>query len=234
MINIVKRMCDQRKGINSYTFSIELPEGSFEIFFAGNLDLYWSYNCKSNEIKNSVEKTFNITKDMGFFYNIIKELYENVRDYNIYTDSDCLHFEEEYMDDLKDRLKYSDSFNSQKLFSNNMVDWHSDDFSYDESSRLLIEPNGDDFKITFVRGLTDMGFFTYSVRICNSGSRYNPFNVCFMHMYHQLIEYNPSFSLEEDEEYQQLSFDDYLDDDCHQLSISEYLDELKLSRKKEN
>ena len=43
---------------------------------------------------------------------------------------------------------------------------------------------------------------TYSIRFRNSGSRYEPFNICFMQMYNELKNY---------------------DSNCHQIHIEEYL-----------
>lgn len=213
---------------SGYSFDINLEDGKFTIDFAGNLDLYWSYYCKGSDIKDTLQRSFIITKESGLFYDLIQELYANISDYDIYGGVDFLELDEEYREDLKTRLKEADKSNHKRLLINGIVDWHSDDYSYEDASRLLIEPNVEGFKITFVRGVTDMKMLTFAVRICNSGSRYNPFNVCFMNMYHKLVEYNPEL---ENKNLEELPI---VDEGYHQISINEYLDELKLTRKKDS
>ena len=99
--------------------------------------------------------------------------------------------------------KYYECKNNE-LFKDGKIDWYSDEFYEEIASRLLIEEDDDRFKVTFIKSKMgyDYTFTTYSIRFRNSGSRYNPFNVCFMNMYNALGEYNS---------------------DYHQIHIEEYL-----------
>ena len=86
--------------------------------------------------------------------------------------------------------------NRNDLYQNNKIDWYSDDFVYENASRLLIEKIDECFKITFIKSKKEYDdgiLMTYSVRISNSGSRYNPQNIEFMNMYDKLKEYENNF-----------------------------------------
>lgn len=203
-----------------YNFDIELVEGKFSITFAGNGDLYWNYKASSDEIRNLDRKTFTVGMQDYFLYSLINELYERIKNYDIYSGFDDEEITEEYKEELKNRLMEKDEYNSERLFQNGVIDYHSDDYSYEDSARLVIEKLMDSFRITFVKGIDDI-FPTFAVRIRNSGSSYDPFNICFMTMYHKLISYNPNYQYE-------LS-----NQELEQISIDEYLDGMKLVRKKD-
>ena len=83
----------------------------------------------------------------------------------------------------------------------------------DEASRFVLAPNDDYYILTFYKSKNYL-FQSYGVRIRNSGSRYNHFNVPFMRMYHRLCEY------------------DY-ESNYHQIHMEEYLYQKKLIKKKE-
>lgn len=193
-----------------YSFDIKLDDGVFNILFAGNLDLYWDYRCKYEELKNTEKKEFVISTKDGYIYELIDELYESIINYDVFSD------DLEYNEDLKVRMKESDESNSRKLIQNGIIDWHSDDYDYEETARLLIEKDGNSYKVTFVKGIVEYDRQTFAIRICNSGTRYPYFNNCFMKMYNKLTDYDPEM------------------DKYHQINIYEYLEDLKLVRKKES
>jgi len=202
----IEKSCEKRAYQELYAFKITTDDGIFFISFEGNLDLYWYYSCKWEELKNKEKKCFRITETDGFFYKILLELYESVKNYQIYDYSD---FSKEYIEDLKLRLMENDKHNTQKLLKNGKIDWHSDDGYYEDASRLLIELDNGDIIITFVKGITELERPTYTVRFRNSGSRYDPFNVCFMRMYNSLVE-NVKYLDEQNEEYHQISIKEYM------------------------
>lgn len=193
-----------------YMFNIHLDEGTFTIIFAGNLDLYW--NCDSNNVlEDAIEKEFLITKENYFLYSLFEKLYECIENYNfedIFLDED-----DAFLKSFQENLMAQDSNNAEKLFSNGVVDYHSDDYPYDEASTFKIEKLEDEYKLTFKKGKTNGDFITYAVRITNSGSRYPYFNMLFMNVYNKLKNYESEY---------------------HQIHIEEYLYELKRTRKKES
>ena len=153
----------EKNSLGYYTFKIQTDEGVFEISFQNNLDLYWRYINKKYILNEPEEKEFYITKENYFLYSLFEELYNNIKNNN-----------------------------QNDLFKNNKIDWYSDDFVYENASRLLIEKVNEYFKVTFIKSKKEYDdgiLMTYSVRISNSGSRYNPQNIEFMNMYDKLKEY---------------------------------------------
>ena len=65
-------------------------------------------------------------------------------------------------------------------------------FEANNISRFIIEKIDEDtFKLTFKKGIySEVPIQTFSIRISNSGSRYEPFNTVFMSMYKKLKEYD--------------------------------------------
>lgn len=204
-----------------YTFKITTEEGTFSISFCGNLDLYFNYECDKCILDEPSSKKFIITKENYFLYSIFDKLFEDVKNCNIYymDDDENLELEDDDIfsvcnrEELNNELRIREESNPRRLFKNNKVEWHSDDYDYDETSVLTIEKLEEEIEIVFNKGRTDVIPETFAIRICNSGSRHQPFNVLFMHLYHKLIEYNPEF---------------------HQIHIEELLYEMKRVRKKES
>jgi len=201
--------------VNNYDcFDICTDDGIFQIWFCGNLDLYFSYVYDGNKLTVPAVKDFYITKENYFLYSLFEELYNDVKDYNIF-DIDMFDSEEDWLKRKKDFIE-NDRYNPRKLFKDNKIEWHCDDFDYDEAGSFVIEKLDDCYKITFNKCKDDGSMFAMlastSVRIRNSGSRYGFFNVIFMRMYNKLRSYNPLF---------------------HQIHVEEYLYYKKLAKRKE-
>ena len=151
----------KNKNSNNYdTFDISTDNGTFQITFEGNQDLYWSYLYQGSIDKVPDHASFRITKENYFIYSLFDEI---------------------------------------KLYS--------DDFAFIyNASNFTIKKFKDIFIVTFTKSKTEefnsCYFPTYSVRIRNSGSRYEPFNIPFMSMYEKLKQCS---------------------NDYHQIHIEEYL-----------
>lgn len=102
--------------------------------------------------------------------------------------------------------------NQKRLFKDNKIDWHSDDFEYDDASRFVVEKIDDIYKVTIHKSKDNSIYTTYAIRFRNSGSGYSPFNITFMQMYQALKEY------------------DY-ENEYHQVHIEEYMYESSLVKK---
>lgn len=57
--------------------------------------------------------------------------------------------------DLSDVLKRQEESNTRRLFKNNKVEWHSDDYDYDEKSILTIE------KLNFAMMVVDIDLLMF-------------------------------------------------------------------------
>ena len=181
-----------KNGYNYDVFDIITNEGVIEISYENNLDLYWSYKYSGNIGKEDNYKEFVISKENYFIYLVFDELYNNIKKqepWNYYS---------------MDHEKVNDYNN---LFHDKMITWYSDDFcDIENASSFTIKKNSDKYLVIFNKSGIEMEngnyFETYFVRIRNSGSRYNPYNIAFMGMYQRLKEYNF---------------------DYHQIHIEEYL-----------
>lgn len=192
---------------NYEIFYIETKEGKFQISFANNLDLYWGFHPEESLLKCNNTKEFTITQEDYFIYNLFNELYEAIKNKTPYSNSP--------FDSSNKYDKYdNDFYNPEKLFKNNCIEWHSDDFEYDKASVLTIKKNDDEtFSIIFQKSKDDEFLFnTFFIRFRNSGSSYKPYNFTFMSMYNKLHQYNF---------------------DCHQIHMEEYVHRLGIKKQKE-
>lgn len=189
-------MITMKKRINANGYdviTIYTDDGSFSISFQGNLDLYWSINYTGKYKDVPEEKTFIITKENYYLYSSLEQLYKAIKEKRPYSNGP--------FDDLKSK-KINDKYNPYKLWNNNKIEWHSDDFSYDEASILTISKEKESFIIEFKRSTNKTFLLTHSVRFRNSGSYYDPYNVTFMNMYNRLKQY--------DFDYPQVHMEEYL------------------------
>jgi hypothetical protein len=211
----------KEKNEHGYIFTILTDDGKFDISFAGNLDLYWGNVYDGNILEEPNSKQFMITKGNYYLYSLFEELYENIKNCNVFTlDETSIFFCETVEElenkrreikDLNDDLKKSEKYNPNRLFRDGVIEWHCEDFPYEESSVVKIKKEKEKFIVIFEKSKNTDIYLTYHVRFRNSGSRYEPFNIVFMKMYHKLINYDPEY---------------------HQIHIEEYLYQKRMNHKK--
>lgn len=192
-----------------YWFEISIDNDIFKIYFMGNLDLFWKYQYKGDIRNIEDSKSFFITKENYFLFKLFDKLYNDIKNCDIYNAEAC--FNKDMFQEIRQYPIDTNSYSYNLLFHDDKIEWRSDDCLYEEASSFTVEAIGEFYKLTFKRGMVD-NFFTYNVRIRNSGSRYVPFNIPFMDMYYKLCEYQP---------------------DYHQIHIEEYLYQKKRGKKKE-
>ena len=77
------------KDVEGYDrFKITTENGSFDIMFGGNLDLYWYYWPEENYKDWPLAKTFTISKENYFIYQKLDELYKNIKEQKPYQSKD--------------------------------------------------------------------------------------------------------------------------------------------------
>ena len=182
----------------------------FQLFFGGDLDLYWA----SNDVVR-----FNITKENYFLYSLVEDLYERVKECRVFEVDDAeLSFcdTSEDVDKLYKRKeesnKYLKRFGSyKKLFdsSTGIISWHDDESIFEEGNVVNIIPGDEEFVLEFVPGIKCDPYDMIGIRFRNSGSTYTPFNSVFMRMFNQLQDYDPN---------------------NHQIHIEEYLYNQKVKK----
>ena len=196
-------MLEIKRNINSHgydVFDITTDDGTFEISYENNLDLYWRYIYRDSIDKVENTKIFKITKENYYLYCLFLELYQAIKEKKPYKT-----FPNYIDEELRNKkLKY---YGRYELYKNRTITWYSDDFAeFANASNFGITKENDYFLVTFVKSkIEDFNGFlfpTYSVRIRNSGSRFDPFNNTFMGMYQRLKDYN--------HEYHQIHIEEYL------------------------
>ena len=196
-------MLEIKKSRNSHgydVFDIVTDNGTFEISYENNLDLYWRYIYHNSLDKEDNQKEFKITKENYYLYSLFCELYDAIKEKKPYKTFPSIIDE-----DLRNKkLNY---YGGYELYNDKIITWYSDDFAeFANASNFSIKKEKDYFLVTFTKSKTEYcnGFVfpTYSVRIRNSGSRFSPFNNTFMGMYQKLKEY--------DSEYHQIHIEEYL------------------------
>lgn len=166
------------------------------ISYEGNLDLYFKFN--------SVEdNTFEITKDNNYIYDCFLNLYNDIKDNNLYElDEITMNFlqtpeeieeEKKIIKELNESAKSTGHYD--ELFNNDIITWRSDDRDWSEAGSVSIKKEGDKFLLTFSDTMT-------SIRFRNSGSYYDPYNIIFMKFFNNLMEY--------DENDRQIHMEEYL------------------------
>lgn len=174
-------MLDMQKfknGHNYDCFLIQTDEGEMVISFEGNFDLYWRYIHCGSILDAPDVVTLTITKENYQIYEKFDLLYQNVL-----TKKD--------RENLEYHSSLTDPNNPYSLIKGKSIVWHSDEFEYDKASKVSITPGEDVYYITFEKSKDKSFFITFAIRFRNSGSRYNPYNIEFMHMYNNLKTYDP-------------------------------------------
>ena len=118
------------------TFVIKTNEGSFEILFAPNGDLYWRYLSEKSVLDDEQVHELTITKENYFLYELFYKLYKSIKNNKI------------YLSDEKDGYLEVD-YKPNNLFNNNIIEWYSDELPIDISSKLTIQKEDETFKVMF-------------------------------------------------------------------------------------
>lgn len=176
---------------DQYIYTFTENDRTLKILFADNLDLYISiYDNSLRKIKENETKDFYITKENYAVYSLFEELYEKIITGNVYPED-------------SDIFKYTNNFNSERnlrtaiekglINYDDEIEWYCDDYPMGEGDSMKIIKEDDRFKIIFERHQSkEKGMYEdLYVRICNSGSRYLPFNCCFMDLYKGLQKIDP-------------------------------------------
>ena len=171
---------------HSYDYCFIDGEKKLTILFARNLDLYLMINDDQlMKFREARTLSFDITKADYDVFCLFDSLYQDIMDCKIYE-----------MRDVKDTYRYE---YSKLVDSNQCITWISDEDQEEIGDRFtMAKVNDDAYRLTFYRNdkVPDFGFKSpmyISIRIRNSGSRYQPFNCVFMKMYQDLQNLDPNY-----------------------------------------
>ena len=95
------------------------------------------------------------------------------------------------MPELVSQFDVSDDYT--QINYNDEIEWYCDNYPMGVGDSLKIIKEEDQYRLVFERHDDKVGEDSndLSIRICNSGSRYLPFNSCFMNLYHNLQKIDP-------------------------------------------
>lgn len=143
-----------------------------KIFYGANGDLYFDIFGSHNIDENGCHSAIFTIKKHEEIYQYFEQLVNCIIGCEVF---DIGNIESEK---LKSKQVY------KELVQNGMIIWYSDNI-YDERANILqIERGCGDIKLTFIDNPGDPSF-GFGIRICNSGSKYDPFNICFMNLFNQ-------------------------------------------------
>ena len=222
----INKWIDEKRndGVSSFTFKRD--DNTFKIIFGGNLDLYFVLNYKDDKIFYIGKDNMAIYEIFDYIYNsvIFGNIFPNDGLEVERILFNCELYDEDYHEALKkyeqeqiDRKNYFQKLaNTNGLVVNNEIIWKSDDFEDSIAPYFKITKLENAYCISFdipeVNKKMDLfaeselyqmkHFNNISVRLRNSGSRYNYFNMPFMIAFRRLHE---------------------LDLENHQIHIEEYL-----------
>lgn len=201
----------------------------FEVRFAGNLDLY--FNLIGLEEGNTFLIGKDNYEIYEIFDSLYKQVL-NGCEFKITEEEknslkwECEMYDKDFAEELvelenrreKTRQKYLNIASYRGLIEDDKIIWRSDDFPDDSAPFLIIHKLPNAYELEFGVLTTDRNLedyernalsdfkhkFMVSVRFCNSGSRYEPFNTCFMHAYNKMLELDP--------EYHQIDIEEFMVD----------------------
>lgn len=119
--------------------------------------------------------SFIVDKDNYAIYEVFDKLYFDFINCNI-------------LGDVKEELKLH--FAYQKLVKNGIIKWYCDNFICENAPSFTIEKTNDSYIINFYNQDITIGNKYDGVKIGLNGSKYYPFNTCFMTFYRNLKKLN--------------------------------------------
>lgn len=158
-----------------------------KIFYGSNFDLYIDiFGDYSIDENGCYSATFAIDHDQEL-YKYFESLVDNIINYNIFdagnNEPEKCNTEEQMNESLKIKSVYN------LLIQDSIITWYSDNIYDEKANKLRIEKKDNKIILTFIDNPDDPTF-GFGIRICNSGSKYEPFNLCFMNLFNQLQALN--------------------------------------------
>ena len=137
-----------------------------KIFYGSNFDLYIDiFGDRNIEENGNYSANFSINQCKVFDVSEIEsEIYDTKEQTN-------------------ELLKNNSIYN--RLVQDSAIIWYSDNIYDEKANKLKIEKKDNEIILTFTDNPDD-STFGFGIRICNSGSKYAPFNLCFMNLFNQL------------------------------------------------
>lgn len=167
---------------------------TLKIFYGGNGDLYFDVFESYEECENGYTANFEIDKE-DEIYPYFERLIEIIREAEVFTPSeaqmelidDPYEFHE-LVEDYKMRNKeLKGCYPHTELVKDGMIELYSDSIYNEKANRMTIKEIDGKIRLDFFDNPEDY-IEGFGIRVCNSGSKYMPFNICFMRFFNKLNE----------------------------------------------
>ena len=164
----------EKNYVNNDKVIIKTDDGQFEVSMEENDCIYIGF-YDPNETHE--EKTFKITKENEMINIIIDRLINSFKE----------------APQLIDILKDTDNEVAIKAirrdnpYNGEYIVWYSDDYRFEDASKLIITEEEDSYNFTFVKSTSKKGANTYFVSIWGKGSHHSIFNQSFKAFYQNLV-----------------------------------------------
>ena len=175
------------------TYNLELNKNDKKLsfIFGGNCDL--CIGLFSDEEDNS----FEITKENNEIYMLFDKLFKSIASCLIVEDSEFdIQMGFNHADAINKEIKTSSIY--KELFFEDSINYHSDNYIYEEATILKIVSGQDKYILNFISKEKDI---MPHIEIANSGSRYGLLHIPFMYLYNDLSKIDPNYHQIDIEEY---------------------------------
>lgn len=155
---------------------------TLKIFYWGNGDLYFDIYGEYTEIKEGYTTYF-------------ESLLQSIREADIFTPSEA---QTELIDDLYEFHELVEHYKKRneelkgcyphtELVKDEIIEFYSDSIYNEKANRMTMKEIDGKIRLDFFDNPED-DIDGFGIRICNSGSKYMPFNIYFMRFFNKLHE----------------------------------------------
>ena len=171
---------------------IKKDNKNLKIFYGGNGDLYFDIYGEYTETENGYTTYFEIDKE-DEVYPYFENLLQSIREAEVYTPSEVqieliddpyeIHELVEHYKKRNEELK--GCYPHTELVKAGIMEFYSDSIYNEKANRMTMKEITGKIRLDFFDNPEDY-IDGFGIRICNSGSKYMPFNICFMRFFNQL------------------------------------------------
>lgn len=167
---------------------------TLKLFYGGNGDLYFDIYGQYDETEEGYTTYFEIDKE-DTVYPYFKSLLQSIREAEVYTPSeaqmelidDPCEFHELVEHYKKQNKELKGCYPHTELVKDGMIEFYSDSIYNEKANRMTMKEIDGKIRFDFFDNPEDY-IDGFGIRICNSGSKYMPFNICFMRFFNKLGE----------------------------------------------
>ncbi len=175
----------------TYDLEFDKDNKKLRFIFGGNGDLCISL------FSDGEDNSFEITKENNEVYKLFDKMFNSIASCQIIEDSQFdIEIGFKHADDTNKDIKKSSIY--KELFFDNSINYHSDNYIYEEATILKIVPKEDKYILDFISKEKDI---MPCIEVTNSGSRYGLLHMPLMYLYSDLCKVDPGYHQIDIEEY---------------------------------